>query len=160
MTSAYPNILERIAAALEAARKVFHHFTPGEVETEFKAGHDPVTAADREVDAALRQNLLRKAKAGFPRRRSTISHDSKESASGWSILSDGTREFVKGLPEFCVSIGFVENGRAVAGGDLQPRTGERFWDRSTPACSTTASLPSPAAAPALPERWCWPAAAK
>ncbi|MFZ0439980.1 MAG: 3'(2'),5'-bisphosphate nucleotidase CysQ, partial [Candidatus Sulfotelmatobacter sp.] len=39
---------------------------------------------------------------------------------------DGTREFVKGIPEFCVSIGFVENGRPVAGGIYNPATDEVF----------------------------------
>jgi myo-inositol-1(or 4)-monophosphatase len=39
---------------------------------------------------------------------------------------DGTREFVKGIPEFCVSIGFVENGRPVAGGIYNPATDETF----------------------------------
>jgi myo-inositol-1(or 4)-monophosphatase len=37
---------------------------------------------------------------------------------------DGTREFVLGLPEFCVSIAFVENGRPVAGGIYNPATKE------------------------------------
>ncbi|HXN25562.1 MAG TPA: inositol monophosphatase family protein, partial [Candidatus Acidoferrales bacterium] len=39
---------------------------------------------------------------------------------------DRTREFVKGIPEFCVSIGFVENGSPVAGGIYNPATGETF----------------------------------
>src|SRR5208282_31174 len=39
---------------------------------------------------------------------------------------DGTREFVLGLPEFCVSIGFVENGKPVAGGIYNPATRETF----------------------------------
>jgi myo-inositol-1(or 4)-monophosphatase len=39
---------------------------------------------------------------------------------------DGTREFVKGIPEFCVSIGFVESGRPVAGGIYNPATDEVF----------------------------------
>jgi len=39
---------------------------------------------------------------------------------------DGTREFVMSLPEFCVSIGFVENGRPVAGGIYNPATKETF----------------------------------
>jgi myo-inositol-1(or 4)-monophosphatase len=39
---------------------------------------------------------------------------------------DGTREFVQGIPEFCVSIGFVENGRPVAGGIYNPATDETF----------------------------------
>jgi myo-inositol-1(or 4)-monophosphatase len=39
---------------------------------------------------------------------------------------DGTREFVQGIPEFCVSIGYVENGRPVAGGICNPATNETF----------------------------------
>ena len=39
---------------------------------------------------------------------------------------DGTREFVMGLPEFCVSIGFVEDGVPVAGGIYNPATKETF----------------------------------
>src|SRR5215469_6356069 len=57
--SAYADILERISAALEAARAVFARFTPGAIETEYKIGHDPVTEADRAIDEVLRQNLLR-----------------------------------------------------------------------------------------------------
>src|SRR5207245_1834007 len=39
---------------------------------------------------------------------------------------DGTREFVAGIPEWCVSIGLVENGEAIAGGICNPATGETF----------------------------------
>ena len=58
-SSSYADILQRIEAALDAARAVFARFTPGAIETEYKIGHDPVTEADRAVDAVLRQNLLR-----------------------------------------------------------------------------------------------------
>ena len=39
---------------------------------------------------------------------------------------DGTREFVAGIPEFCVSIGMVEDGVPVAGGICNPATNEIF----------------------------------
>jgi myo-inositol-1(or 4)-monophosphatase len=39
---------------------------------------------------------------------------------------DGTREFVKGIPEFCVSVALVENGRPIAGGICNPATQETF----------------------------------
>src|SRR5438045_8845630 len=51
--------LQRIQAALEAARQVFSRFTSGAIEAEYKAGHDPVTEADRSIDAGLRKELLR-----------------------------------------------------------------------------------------------------
>jgi len=124
MNSAYSDILTRIEAAIEAARTVFARFTPGEIEAEYKIGHDPVTEADRAVDAVLRQNLLRDGEGWL----------SEESADDMSRLSrkrvwvvdplDGTREFVQGIPEFCVSIGLVEDGRPVAGGICNPATNE------------------------------------
>lgn len=124
MNSAYSDILVRIEAAFEAARTVFARFTLGAIETEYKIGHDPVTEADRALDAVLRQNLLREGEGWL----------SEESADDVSRLSkrrvwvvdplDGTREFVQGIPEFCVSIGFVEDGRPVAGGICNPATNE------------------------------------
>jgi myo-inositol-1(or 4)-monophosphatase len=39
---------------------------------------------------------------------------------------DGTREFVAGIPEFCVSIALVRSGEAVAGGICNPATNEIF----------------------------------
>jgi myo-inositol-1(or 4)-monophosphatase len=39
---------------------------------------------------------------------------------------DGTREYIEGLPMWCVSVGLVENHQAVAGGILNPSTGEMF----------------------------------
>src|ERR1700678_290406 len=125
-SNSYAPILGRIQAALEASRAVFARFTPGEIETEYKTGLDPVTEADRALDVVLRQELLREGEGGL----------SEESADDpirlqrsrvWVVDPlDGTREFVKGIPEFCISIGFVENGRPVAGGIYNPATDETF----------------------------------
>src|SRR3954463_839890 len=122
--SSYSSVLERIEAALAAAREIFGRFTPGKIQTEYKAGHDPVTEADRALDSVLRENLLRQGEGWL----------SEESADDLSRLDrervwvvdplDGTREFVQGIPEFCVSIAMVENGRPVAGGICNPATNE------------------------------------
>jgi len=124
--SSYSGVLERIEAALEAARKVFARYTPGKIETEYKAGHDPVTEADRALDCVLRENLLREGEGWL----------SEESADDLSRLDrewvwvvdplDGTREFVQGIPEFCVSIAMVNRGRPVAAGICNPATNEVF----------------------------------
>jgi myo-inositol-1(or 4)-monophosphatase len=37
---------------------------------------------------------------------------------------DGTREFLAGIPEWSISIGYVEDGTPVAGGICNPQTGE------------------------------------
>src|SRR3954452_6321371 len=124
MTSSYSDILSRIEVAIEAARAVFAQFTPGAVEAEFKAGHDPVTEADRAVDTALRKNLLREGE-GWLSEESVDDISRLEKKSVWVVDPlDGTREFVQGIPEFCVSIGFVEDGRPVAGGICNPATNE------------------------------------
>ncbi len=125
-SSAYSDILERIQSALDAARDVFARFTPGEIEAEYKAGYDPVTEADRAVDAVLRQNLLHEGE-GWLSEESVDDLSRLDRSRVWVVDPlDGTREFVLGLPEFCVSIGFVEDGRPVAGGIYNPATKETF----------------------------------
>src|SRR6202046_4032906 len=120
----YSDILHRIENALEAARVVFSGFTPGDVQAEYKAGHDPVTAADKAVDAVLRQNLLREDE-GWLSEESADDLSRLDKSRVWVVDPlDGTREFVQGIPEFCVSIGYVENGRPVAGGICNPATNE------------------------------------
>src|SRR6059058_3148594 len=124
--SSYSGALERIQSAIEAAKIVFSRFTPGEIAAEYKSGHDPVTEADRALDAALRKNLLREGEGWL----------SEESADDLSRLDrervwvvdplDGTREFAQGIPEFCVSIAMVERGQPVAAGICNPATDETF----------------------------------
>jgi len=126
MTSSYADILQRIQVGLDAARETFARFTPGAIETEYKTGHDPVTEADRAVDAALRQVLLRDGE-GWLSEESVDDPIRLQASRVWVVDPlDGTREFVKGIPEFCVSIGFVEDGRPVAGGICNPATNETF----------------------------------
>ena len=119
-------ILQRIQSALEAAREVLSRFTPGAIETEYKIGHDPVTEADRSVDAVLHKHLLRDGE-GWLSEESVDDVSRLEKERVWVVDPlDGTREFVAGIPEFCVSIALVENGRPVAGGICYPATQEMF----------------------------------
>jgi len=125
-SNSYAPIVERIRAAIEASRAVFARFTPGAIDTEYKAGHDPVTEADRTLDAVLRKELLGEGE-GWLSEESIDDPIRLHRSRVWVVDPlDGTREFVKGLPEFCVSIGFVENGRPVAGGIYNPATDETF----------------------------------
>lgn len=125
-SSRYADILHRIEVALNAARAVFERFTPGAIETEYKIGHDPVTEADRAVDAVLRQNLLRQGE-GWLSEETADNPSRLDKERVWIVDPlDGTREFVQGLPEFCVSIGLAENGKPVAGGIYNPATQETF----------------------------------
>lgn len=118
------DFLDRIHAALQAAHQVLKGFTPGAIEAEYKSGHDPVTEADRAVDTALRQHLLRDSE-GWLSEESVDDLNRLEKKYVWVVDPlDGTREFVAGIPEFCVSIAMVEEGRPVAGGICNPATNE------------------------------------
>jgi len=118
--------LRRIQSAMEAARAVFGRFTAGAIAAEYKIGHDPVTEADRALDAVLRQELLRDGE-GWLSEESVDDYTRLDRRRVWVVDPlDGTREFVAGIPEFCVSIAMVENGRPVAGGICNPATNEVF----------------------------------
>lgn len=125
-SSGYAEILERIEGALESACTVLAKFTPGAVAAEYKIGHDPVTEADRAVDAVLRRELLRQDE-GWLSEETADSLSRLDKQRVWIVDPlDGTREFVQGIPEFCVSIGLAENGVPVAGGICNPATNEKF----------------------------------
>jgi myo-inositol-1(or 4)-monophosphatase len=116
--------LERIQAALEAARSILNGFTPGAIEAQYKVGHDPITAADRAVDDVLRKMLLRSGE-GWLSEETVDDFTRLDKQCVWVVDPlDGTREFVQGIPEFCVSIAMVKNGVPVAGGICNPATDE------------------------------------
>jgi myo-inositol-1(or 4)-monophosphatase len=116
--------LERIHAALEEARTVLNRFTPGAIEAQYKVGTDPVTEADRAVDAVLKKNLLRPGE-GWLSEETVDDFTRLDKECVWVVDPlDGTREFVQGIPEFCVSIAMVRNGVPVAGGICNPATNE------------------------------------
>jgi myo-inositol-1(or 4)-monophosphatase len=94
-----------------------------------KAKGDPVSEADLAVDDLLKGRLQ-------PARRD-YGWLSEETADDRSRLTarrsfvvdpiDGTRAFIKGRPEFVVSIAIVESGAPVAAALFDPST-DRLWD--------------------------------
>lgn len=133
--------LRQIEAALHAAAAVCRNFRYETVPVEQKAGGEPVTAVDRAVNELLSE-MLPHGDEGWL---------SEESAEDLSRLSkhrvwvvdplDGTKEFLAGLPEWCVSIALVEDGQAVAGGICNPTTDEIFvGSRATGVCCSPSGL--------------------
>lgn len=116
--------LRRIATGLREAEKALAPFTPGAIAVERKAGGDPVTEADQKVDEVLRTILPSEGEGWLSEEtRDDLSRVDRRRA--WVVDPlDGTREFVEGLPEWSVSIGLVEDGQPVAGGILNPATGQ------------------------------------
>jgi myo-inositol-1(or 4)-monophosphatase len=121
-----PDDLARIEAALDAAAEALAPFTPGAIASRMKEGDDPVTAADLAVNEVL-LGILPRSGEGW------LSEETKDDAARlaadrvWVVDPvDGTREFIQGIPEWCVSIGLVIGGRPVAGGILSPTAGHRM----------------------------------
>lgn len=119
-------VLIRIEEALKAAASSISPFLVGKPEVEYKSGRDPVTEADRVANRTLRDALLQDGEGWLSEESvDDLSRLGKERL--WIVDPiDGTREFVSGIPEWCISVGFIENGRAVAGGICNPVTREFF----------------------------------
>lgn len=106
------------------------YFRSGELQTESKtaqdAGYDPVTLADRAIEAEMRDIL------GSLRPEDGILGEEwpdKPSANGlqWVLDPiDGTRAFISGLPSWGVLVALNDGDKPVIGMMLQPFTGERF----------------------------------
>ena len=120
-----PDDLARIDHALDLAAKALEPFTPGEVAARMKQGDDPLTSADLAVDEALRAALPRKGEGWLS--EETADDRSRLACSRVWIVDpiDGTREFVMGIPEWCVSVALVVDGLPAAGGILSVATGRR-----------------------------------
>lgn len=120
------NDLNRIHQALLAARQSVSAFTPGRIASEKKAGGDPVTQADLMLDKVLKEMLLRPDE-GWLSEETIDDPERLQKRRVWIVDSiDGTREFIEGIPEWCVSVGLVEDGQPVAGGILNPATDQLF----------------------------------
>jgi myo-inositol-1(or 4)-monophosphatase len=118
--------LRRIRRALERAAGILTGFTPSRVGVSYKGHGSPVTEADLAVDEALRRELPR-GDDGWLSEETPDDRGRLERRRVWIVDPlDGTREFLAGVPEWCVSIGLAEDGVAVAGGVYNPSTDELF----------------------------------
>jgi myo-inositol-1(or 4)-monophosphatase len=118
--------LGRIREALKAAAGVLSSFAPGNVTAHYKSNLGPVTEADLAVNRVLRQILVRGGEGWLSEESADDLRRLKKNRVWVVDPLDGTSEFVAGVPEWCVSVGLVENGRAIAGGICNPATGETF----------------------------------
>lgn len=118
--------LERIKLALAAGLESLETVRKGRVAVGRKAGGDLVTDADHAVNETLRHVLPREGE-GWLSEETADDLVRLESRRVWVVDPlDGTQEFVQGIPEWCISIGLVEDGQPVAAGLCNPATGETF----------------------------------
>ncbi len=101
---AYIDLAGRLADAAGAvARRYFRQ----PVDVEAKADQSPVTVADRQAEAVMREII----EAEYVRHLDPI---------------DGTRSFISGKPVFGILVGLAQRGRPVLGVIDQPINGERW----------------------------------
>jgi myo-inositol-1(or 4)-monophosphatase len=122
--------LIHIDKALERSDAILQEFVGGKTEVFRKSGGDPVTAADHAVNDLLRSFLPRNGE-GWLSEETTDDLSRLQHERVWVVDPlDGTKEFVAGIPEWCVSIAFVHKGQPLAGGILNPQTNEKFLGAS------------------------------
>lgn len=116
------------ALADKAGAVILPHFRTG-CAVDHKGGDlfDPVTAADREAEAAIRAKLA-EAYPSHGILGEEFEALNPEAEYCWVIDPiDGTRAFILGLPFWGTLIGLTRGGAPVLGLMDQPFTGERFW---------------------------------
>jgi histidinol phosphatase-like enzyme (inositol monophosphatase family) len=113
-----PRLRDLLAVALDAARaggrRTLAHFNRG-TAVEWKTDGSPVTAADRESEAAIREVIAR----AFPD-HAILGEEEGETPGDarWRWIVDpldGTRTFVRGVPLYGTLIGVEVHGEPVVG---------------------------------------------
>jgi myo-inositol-1(or 4)-monophosphatase len=127
VTTTHKEDLDRVIRALEAGGKIYRSRSMESVRVERKSGGDPVTDAEREVNELLFEMLVQPGEGWL----------SEESADNTSRLRcprvwlvdplDGTKEYLSGIPEWCISIALMEEGKLVAAGVSNPCTDEMVY---------------------------------
>jgi len=122
------NALAIARRAAEAAASVIarHYRTALSVET--KADQTPVTAADREAEAVIKQVL----RGAFPDHAFYGEEEGREGEGDFLWLIDpidGTRSFVRGYPMFSTQIALMHRNELVLGVSNAAQFGEIAWAR-------------------------------
>lgn len=122
------DLVQALAAVAEADAAVMRAFGTDQRVTH-KSPDQPVTAADLEADRILRERLLaERGEYGWLSEETSDRPDRLARARVWIVDPiDGTRSFIQARPEFAISVGLAERGRAVVGVVSNPATGEVFW---------------------------------
>jgi histidinol-phosphatase len=122
---------DALAAALDAAdaaaQVIANHYR-GVFAVDFKSDESPVTVADREAEAVIKEVL----KARFPDHAYYGEEEGREGTGDllWLIDPiDGTRSFVRGYPMFSTQIALMHAGELVVGVSNAAQFGEVAWAR-------------------------------
>ena len=116
----------RIASALEESAALANTFSPSSVYVHHKGWDGPVTEADHALDEMLFTTLVGPGEGWL----SEETHDDGHRIGMervWIVDPiDGTRGFLAGRPEWCVSVALSVNSRITAAGILNPWAEETY----------------------------------
>jgi myo-inositol-1(or 4)-monophosphatase len=122
------NVNVMIKAIEKASRNLVRDF--GEVEQlqiSVKGPSDFVTAADKRAEAILHEELSH-ARPGFGFLMEEGGEIKGREDTRWIIDPlDGTANFIKGIPYWCVTVALEQDGEIVAGVTYNPLSDELFW---------------------------------
>ncbi len=122
-----PMLETAVLAARAGAQELDSYFREGHVESTLKGEDDFVSNADHASERAI----LRRIRRAHPD-HAILAEESGSLGTGSSPFSwvidplDGTRNFIRGLPIFAVSIACLHQGRPVVGVVLDPQRDELY----------------------------------
>lgn len=95
----------------------------------YKINNDPLTTADLLSNQILKDRLLNAFPTdGWLSEETTDNLDRLNYKRIWIVDPiDGTREFIKGIPEYAVSVALVENGIPIVSAVYNPAKNELFY---------------------------------
>jgi 3'(2'), 5'-bisphosphate nucleotidase len=125
---------ELVELALKAGDAIRGVYERGNWEQTEKEDRSPLTEADRASHAILCEGLV-KIEPGIPilsEESEKVSWDIRKTWDDYFLVDplDGTREFVRKIPEFAINIAWIQNGRAILGLIHSPLTQITYFART------------------------------
>ena len=114
--------------AIKQASDIILKYYNSSYEVQMKGKGNPVTDADIEADAILKDVLMKETPDfGWLSEETRDSSERLNKDRVWVVDPlDGTKEFVEGIPNFVISIGLVEEGKPILGAIYNPVSEELF----------------------------------
>ena len=118
--------LQRIHRTLRLVQRLVGSTEMGRISINKNHRGDIASGLDTDINSLIRRALPR-ADEGWLSEESRDDLTRLDRRRVWVVGPiDGTQEFLSGIAEWCVSIGLIEDTEAVAGGVLNPSTGEMY----------------------------------
>jgi myo-inositol-1(or 4)-monophosphatase len=119
--------LDAVADAARRAGAVIQRVRAEGFEVLSKGDAGPVTRADREADALLREALPHIVPAAWLSEETVDDPARLKADRVWVVDPlDGTKEFIEGVPHYAVAVALVERGEPILGVVHNPSSGETF----------------------------------